>query len=124
MEVAVAGIPQFEKRCANYSKLEVMKGEEKCEVKDYISSMTMEQARTNFRIRSMMIKCALNQPSDPQNIASLWKCRACSVNIGSQSHILWCPAYKKLREGKSLESDLDLVQYYQKVMAIREKLDI
>ena len=46
---------ELKNKIANYSKLEVLKGEEKCELKDYISSMTMEQARTNFRIRSMMI---------------------------------------------------------------------
>ena len=77
----------------------------------------------NIRIRSKMIKCGLNQSSDPRNIATLWKCSACS-NIDSQTHILWCPAYQKLREGMSLENDRDIVKYFQRVMLIREKLDL
>ena len=111
------------KRIAGYSKLEDMKYEDKCEMRDYIQSMTMQQARTKFRIRARLINCAMNQPSDPKHIANLWKCSACS-NVDSMSHILWCPAYKSLREGKSLENDLDIVQYYQKVMTIREKLNL
>ena len=42
----------------------------------------------------------------------------------SQSHILWCDAYSKLREGKSLDNDRDIAQYYYKVMLIREKLKL
>ena len=106
-----------------YSKLEAFKNEETCELKEYFQTMTMEEARTNFRVRSMMVKCGLNQPNDPRNIATLWKCSACS-NVDSQSHIIWCPAYQKLREGKSLDNERDIVQYFQKVMAIREKLDL
>ena len=51
------------------------------------------------------------------------KSSACG-NIDSQSHILWCDAYRKLREGKSLDSDRDIAQYYYKVMLIREKLKL
>ena len=93
-------------------------------MKDYIKEMTLQEARTKFRLRSRTIKCAMNQASDPKNIADLWKCKACMVSIGTQSHILWCPAYKQLREGKSLDNDLDVVQYYLKVVKLREKLNI
>ena len=40
--------------------------------------------------------------------------------MDSQSHIVWCPAYAELREGKDLNSDQDLVTYYHEVMKIRE----
>ena len=106
-----------------YSKLDEMRLEEKCELKKYFTYMTMEEARTHFRIRTNTISCKLNQSSDPKNSHSLWKCSACE-NVDSQSHILWCPAYSKLREGKSLESDIDIAQYYQKVMVIRDKLKL
>jgi hypothetical protein len=33
---------------------------------------------------------------------------------------LWCPAFASLREGKDLNSDIDLVHYYQQVIKIRE----
>ena len=65
----------------------------------------------------------MNQPSNPVNRATLWKCTGCGY-VDSQAHILWCPAYQELREGKSLSSDIDLVEYYRKVLAIRDKLDL
>ena len=42
--------------------------------------------------------------------------------IESQPHILVCPAYKELREGKSLSSIEDLTEYYAQVLKIRDKL--
>ena len=37
---------------------------------------------------------------------------------------MWCPAFKELREGKSMDSDIDIVNYFRKVLKIREKLDL
>ena len=68
-------------------------------------------------------KFKMNQPSDKTNKATLWECNGCG-NVDTQAHILWCPAYQELRVGKSLEDDADLVEYYRKVLLIREKLDI
>ena len=90
---------------------------------DYLKDMTMEEASTHFRIRTRTFNCKMNQSSDPKHRAELWKCSACG-NIDSQSHILWCDAYSKLREGKSLDNDRDIAQYYYKVMLIREKLKL
>ena len=103
-----------------YSKLDKMKLEAKCEMKEYLKDMTMEEARTHFRIRTNTINCKMNQSSDPKHRAELWKCSACG-NIDSQSHILWCDSYSKLREGKSLDNDRDIAQYYYKVMAHQGK---
>ena len=69
---------------AGYTKLEDMKDEEKCEMREYIVAMTMQEARTKFRIRTRMINCAMNQPSDPKHIANLWKCTAC-LNVDTMS---------------------------------------
>ena len=44
--------------------------------------------------------------------------------IETQSHILYCEAYSALREGKSLSSDKDIVEYFRKVIEIRDKLGI
>ena len=44
--------------------------------------------------------------------------------IETNSHVLWCPAYQNLREGKSLESDKDLAQYLMNVLKIREKFKL
>ena len=73
-----------------------------------------------------------NQVSDPRHRAELWRCDSCSSlldpdscnNIDTQSHILWCPAYRKLREGKSLDNDKDIVNYFRQVMVIRSKLKL
>ena len=39
-------------------------------------------------------------------------------------HVLICPAYAELREGKDIKNDRDLINYMQKVMIIRDKLKI
>ena len=86
----------------------------------YITEMSLHHARVNFRIRSEQIKVKLNQRSDAQNAKMLWKCSDCGI-IDSQSHILWCPFYSELREGKSLDSDQDLVKYFIEVLKIRDE---
>ena len=110
---------ELRKNMIGYSKLEDFNKEE-YEVKEYLKTMKMNDARTFFRIRT---KFKMNQSSDKMNRSSLWQCTGCG-NVDTQSHIIWCPAYKDLREGKSLTSDSDLVEYYRKVLFIRETLDI
>ena len=82
--------------------------------------MSMPDARIMFRMRSSMTNTWMNKQSDKNNTKNLWKCRECS-NIDSQSHILWCPFFSQLREGKSLDSDEDLVSYFHEVFKIREE---
>ena len=45
-------------------------------------------------------------------------------SIESQSHLLWCPAYKNLREEKNLNNDDDLLEYVKKVLEIRQDLKL
>ena len=112
----------LKQKMERYSKFGEMKKEEFGR-KAYISNMKMDDARLQFRIRTRMIKCKMNQPSDKANKETLWQCTGCG-NIDTQSHILWCPAYQGLREGKSLSKDEDLVEYFRKVLAIRETLEL
>ena len=58
--------------------------------------------------------------SNQKYAAELWRCNEC-MSMDSQSHIVWCPAYAPLREGKNLNNDEDLVKYFQTVMKIREE---
>ena len=37
---------------------------------------------------------------------------------------LWCPAYSELRQGKDINNDDHLIEYIQRVLKMREKLDI
>ena len=53
-----------------------------------------------------------------------WLCDSCESKIDSNSHVIWCEAYRELREGKDLHSDKDLAEYLKKVMSIREKLNL
>ena len=107
-----------------YTKLEDMKNES-YGTKSYLREMSMQNARMMLRIRRKMVQCKMNFSSKRSNIETAWKCDSCmSEAIDTQSHILYCEAYKPLREGKSLESDKDLVQYFRRVIEIRDKLGI
>ena len=92
---------------------------EKLELKKYTQEMSLRQARISFKIQSNMIKTKMNMKSSPKFANELWKCDDC-LSLDSQSHIMWCPAYAPLREGKSLKSDADLVEYFQAVIKLRE----
>ena len=106
---------------SKYSKLRdgPMKGES-FEEQSYLKEMSMADAQINFRIRSRMIDTMMNQQSDKTNTNGLWKCNECG-NVDSQSHIVWCPFFADLREGKSLQNDVDLVHYFREVLKIREE---
>ena len=69
-----------------------------------------------------MTPAQFNRKSDPTYSSELWKCDSCQ-KIDSQSHILWCPQFSPLREGKNIMDDDDLVQYIQKVFKIREDME-
>ena len=81
--------------------------------------MSMREARMFFRVRSNNTKVKMNQRSDAENARKLWKCSECGYT-DSRSHIVWCPFFADLREGKSLASDRDLVKYFIQVLKIRE----
>ena len=109
----------IKKEFSKYSKLKHLNMEsESLVLKDYISEMSLRNARTKFRIRSHMIDTKFNRKSDKKYAADLWRCDQCR-SIDSQSHIIWCPAFATLREGKDLKNDKDLVCYFQEVLRIR-----
>ena len=105
------------------SKLETMKAESYGE-KSYISDMKLQDARVNFSLRSRMYDCKMNSLNNPVFKAEMWRCDSCWSCVDSQSHILYCPAYQQLREGKSLSSDQDIVSYSKEILAIRLKLNL
>ena len=107
-----------------YSKLEDIKNKV-YGIKTYLKEMTMQDSRMMLRVRSRMVPCKMNFSSKRANVETSWKCHSCmSGSIETQSHILYCEAYRGLREGKSLSSDKDIVEYFRKVMEIRDKLGI
>ena len=100
-----------------------MKNEE-FETKMYIREMKMEDARIKFKLRTKMINAKFNYKNDPMNAQTLWRCDSCQSAIDTQNHILWCPAYSDLRDGKDINNDTDIIEYFKKVMKIRDKLKI
>ena len=99
--------------------------EESFEVKDYIKSKSVEDARTLFRVRSGMTDIKMIYLNKDEYIRSMWRCDSCKTGaIESQSHVLHCPAYRKLREGKDLNNDKDVIEYFRNVLNIRSKLNI
>ena len=106
-----------------YSKLRNSKlMSEEFDMKEYIKTMNLSDARTNFRIRcSLLNQVKMNQRSQPTYAYQLWACDECGC-VDTQSHIMWCPSYATLREGLDVDNDLDVVHYFQKVVKIREAL--
>ena len=91
-------------------------------LKPYLKNLKLCEARTMFRIRTLMMPAKFNMKNDPRFASNLWKCDSCQ-RIDSQSHILWCPFFAPLREGKDVQNDKDLVEYFKKVFDIREKME-
>ena len=92
--------------------------------KDYFSSMTVDEIRIKFRFNTRMIDSKFNFKNKNNYRTEMFQCDSCIKSIESQTHLLWCPAYENLREGKSLNSDKDLVKYIQEVLIIRDKLNL
>ena len=91
----------------------------------YLKELNLEGARTKFKYRTKMTQFVkMNYSSDPKYSEDLWRCQSCRTKIDSQNHVLWCPSYANLREGKDLDSDKDLCEYLQEVFRIRHKLEI
>ena len=120
-------------KCENELRNEILKmkklkdgpmKEEGFKTQQYLKEYKLEKARTFFKYRSQIFDFKFNYKNNPQHSKELWKCDSCQSAIETQDHILWCPAYVALREGKSLKSDKDLVEYFVSVMKIREKLNL
>ena len=107
---------------SNYKKLdhEVLR-EENCDQKEYLTTLNLPDARLKFALRAKMTKCVqMNYKGEPKYIKNGWKCQDCDVP-DTQDHIIRCPCYKELRVGKNLSSDKDLVEYFRRVIQIRDK---
>ena len=97
---------------------------EKFEKKEYIDNLVPANARQMFKFRSKMFNAKFNYKSDKQYSHELWKCSSCQSSIETQEHVLFCPAYATLREGKNIDDDKDLSDYLKKVLLIRENLNL
>ena len=89
--------------------------------KSYLSSMTLSQSRTFFSARSSMLSTVqANFKNHPQFKANNYKCECGDED--NQPNLLTCPLYDHLRVGLNLvNSDIDLVTYFQLVIEERQK---
>ena len=98
---------------------------EKFERKDYFRTKNIHQARTMFKVRTKMLDFKMNYSHDPKYSRELWRCDSCkSGDLESQSHVLYCTAYKELRMGKAPHRGEDLVTYFTDVLSIRTQLGL
>ena len=92
-------------------------------MKEYLKSLKLPDARIKFGIRSKMTKAVqMNFKGDPSFAKNHWKWLHC-LTPDTQEHILRCPCYQHLRTGKGMNSDKELVDYFRKIINLREKLD-
>ena len=94
------------------------------ERQEYLENKKVHEARAMFRFRSRMADCKMNYPSEPRFQRDLWMCDNCRSAIDTQSHVMTCPAYRELREGKDINDDNDLAKYLADVLQIRTKLGL
>ena len=78
--------------------------------------------RILFRYRSDMYESKMNYKNNKKYKEENYLCDSCEVSTDESTHVLYCPAYKDLREGKSLDNDEHLASYLLKVLTIRSKL--
>ena len=70
----------------------------------------------------MIKEAKLNFPNDPKFKSQGFQCDFCP-SISSQNHIKVCEEYEHLREGKDLENDLDMIQYFVDVIKFRQEVE-
>ena len=98
---------------------------EKCEVKEYVKTLSVTGARTIFKKRASMTRhVKMNYMSEAQYVKDIWMCDSCLTQIDSMHHVLWCPSYRELRIDKNMDDDRDVARYLHDVMEIRSKLEI
>ena len=99
------------------------KTKEKCnesfEQREYLKNVKVSEARAMFRTRTKMMECKMNYPSDPKFSKDLWLCDSCKRAVDTQSHVMICPAYSSLREGRDINCDEDVAWYMAEVIKIR-----
>ena len=71
----------------------------------------------------MLVGWKYNFPSDVSYTRDLWQCPHGCEMIDSQEHTInKCKAYNHIKENLDLSDDKDLVEFFKKVIDIRQKL--
>ena len=114
---------ELKSKMENYKKLNEIKNES-FERKEYLKSKSIVDSRMTIRLRSKMFHAKDNFKNKYINRKNGLSCESCNTGlIESQSHVLICTAYDKLREGLNLNQNNDIVKYYREVLLLRAKLE-
>ena len=89
-------------------------------MKEYLRNPNINEARTQFEMKTIMIKVKTHFWGDKKFSHDLWRCNDCRA-IDTMAHVLHCPAYQSLRTGKDIENEKDVVKYYMEVMEWRSR---
>ena len=89
------------------------------EAKPYLKLKSLGQVREIFRSRTNMVEGFRANYKNRYNGMSL-NCPGCQETYDSQSHAMVCTAYEDLRDGLDMAKDLDLVQFFKRVMERRD----
>ena len=118
--IAEANEKEIRESMKSYKKVnQTDLGNEAFECQDYISSLSLSQARTFFKHKySMTQHVKINYKGDQSYAKSLWQCGQCKSQ-DSELHLLWCSGYEKLREGLDLSRISDLCNYLQHIYKLR-----
>ena len=102
------------------TKLEGIKDED-MKRKEYFHQKSLEDTRLLFRIRTRMVDLKANFKNKPAFRKDGWICEGCHNEVETNGHVMSCEAYEHVREGKNLDSDKDLVQFFKEILKIRMK---
>ena len=109
---------------SQYKKMKAMR-DEIVKGNTYFFKESLRNIRTLFRFRVELFDAKGNfkNKKEVKEKGSLL-CESCEKKVDENTHILYCSAYKELREGKSINNDTELCEYLQKVLEIRSKLNL
>ena len=93
---------------------------EDCKTQKYFKEKSLVTSREIFRIRTNMNEIRGNFKHDFRYKKSGVMCVACGGEEEVNSHVMVCPEYEDLRQGRDLANNNDLVYYFRKVMSRRK----
>ena len=103
--------------------------EEKYELKQYMKSLNLKRARMKFALESEMVQqIKFNYMSDKKYEKSNWACDFCleikkKYNPDSITHAINCEGYQNLRKNANLENEVDMIDYFIKIVKFRNDLN-
>ena len=100
---------------------------EDLEMKEYVKSGTLYSARKAWEVRSHMLPTLLdlagNYPGHRKYEHSNWMCQACNQEMKEdQEHLARCEGYEDLRGDADLMNEVELVDFFTRVMERRKEM--